>query len=126
MMKTKELGFFLMMSAALTGCATFKLPQIGYDDERPAEPAALQGGRLLVVVADLRQPERGAAAECGGYRQNQAQPPSLHQPNSLDQLMACTNTPRGFFRSRSASCGVSKTTVRMAVHRSVDVRLAFS
>jgi type IV secretion system protein TrbG len=42
-MKSTELGFFLMMSAALTGCATFKLPQIGYDDEQPAEPAALQG-----------------------------------------------------------------------------------
>ena len=42
-MKSKALGFFLMMSTALTGCATFKLPQIGYDDEQPAEPAALQG-----------------------------------------------------------------------------------
>jgi type IV secretion system protein VirB9 len=35
-MKSKELGFFLLMSTALTGCATFKPPQIGYDDEQPA------------------------------------------------------------------------------------------
>jgi type IV secretion system protein TrbG len=34
------LGFFLLMSTALTGCATFKPPQIGYDDE---QPAVLQG-----------------------------------------------------------------------------------
>ena len=42
-MKSKELGFFLLMSAALAGCASFKPPQIGYDDEQPAEPAVLQG-----------------------------------------------------------------------------------
>jgi type IV secretion system protein TrbG len=42
-MKSKELGFVLMMSTALAGCATFKPPQIGYDDEQPAEPAVLQG-----------------------------------------------------------------------------------
>jgi type IV secretion system protein VirB9 len=35
-MKSKELGFVLLMSAVLTGCATFKSPQIGYDDEQPA------------------------------------------------------------------------------------------
>jgi type IV secretion system protein VirB9 len=40
-MKSKELGFFLIMSTALTGCATFKLPQIGYDDAE--QPADLQG-----------------------------------------------------------------------------------
>jgi type IV secretion system protein VirB9 len=32
-----------MMSTALSACATFKPPQIGYDDERPVEPAVLQG-----------------------------------------------------------------------------------
>jgi type IV secretion system protein VirB9 len=42
-MQSRSLGFVLMMSTALTGCATFKLPQIGYDDEQPAEPAILQG-----------------------------------------------------------------------------------
>jgi type IV secretion system protein VirB9 len=41
-MKSRSLGFVLMMSTALTGCATFKLPEIGYDDEK-AEPAVLQG-----------------------------------------------------------------------------------
>jgi type IV secretion system protein TrbG len=35
-MKSRSLGFVLMMSAALTACATFKPPEIGYDDEQPA------------------------------------------------------------------------------------------
>src|SRR5258708_717200 len=42
-MQFRSLGFVLMMSTALTACATFKPPQIGYDDEQPAEPAVLQG-----------------------------------------------------------------------------------
>jgi type IV secretion system protein TrbG len=39
-MQSRSLGFVLMMSTALAGCATFKPPQIGYDDE---QPAVLQG-----------------------------------------------------------------------------------
>ena len=42
-MQFRSLGFALMMSTALAGCATFKPPEIGYDDEQPAEPAVLQG-----------------------------------------------------------------------------------
>jgi len=42
-MKSKELGIALMMSTALAACATFKPPEIGYDDEQPAERAVLQG-----------------------------------------------------------------------------------
>jgi type IV secretion system protein VirB9 len=42
-MQFRSLGFVLMMSTALTACASFKPPQIGYDDEQPAEPAVLQG-----------------------------------------------------------------------------------
>jgi type IV secretion system protein TrbG len=41
-MRTSTLGLFLLASFALTGCATFKPPQIGYDDEPPGEPAVLQ------------------------------------------------------------------------------------
>jgi hypothetical protein len=41
-MRTSTLGLFLLASTALTGCATFKPPQIGYDDEPPGEPAVLQ------------------------------------------------------------------------------------
>jgi type IV secretion system protein TrbG len=39
-MQSRSLGFALMMSTALTACATFKPPEIGYDDE---QPAVLQG-----------------------------------------------------------------------------------
>src|SRR5579871_5201277 len=42
LMQSRSLGFVLMISAALAACATFKPPQIGYDDEQPAEPAVLQ------------------------------------------------------------------------------------
>ena len=35
-MQSSSLGFVLMMSTALTACATFKPPQVGYDDEQPA------------------------------------------------------------------------------------------
>jgi type IV secretion system protein VirB9 len=35
-MQSSSLGFVLMMSTALTACATFKPPEIGYDDEQPA------------------------------------------------------------------------------------------
>jgi type IV secretion system protein TrbG len=35
-MRTSTLGLFLLASTALTGCATFKPPEIGYDDEQPA------------------------------------------------------------------------------------------
>jgi type IV secretion system protein VirB9 len=41
-MQFRSLGFVLM-STALTACATFKLPEIGYDDEQPVAPAVLQG-----------------------------------------------------------------------------------
>ena len=41
-MKSSTLGLFLSMSFALTGCATFEPPLIGYDDEQPGEPAVLQ------------------------------------------------------------------------------------
>src|SRR5258707_1096321 len=86
----------------------------------------LQKGRLLIVVADLRRLEGCAAGERGGRKYNESEGPGLHQPSSFDQLMARTNTPRGFLRSRSASCGVSSTMVTIAVHRSVAARLAFS
>jgi hypothetical protein len=39
-MQFRSLGFVPMMSAVLTGCATFTPPEIGYDDE---QPAVLQG-----------------------------------------------------------------------------------
>ncbi len=35
-MRSRSLAFMLLMSTALTGCATFKPPLIGYDDEQPA------------------------------------------------------------------------------------------
>jgi type IV secretion system protein TrbG len=35
-MQSSLLGFVLMMSTALTACATFKPPDVGYDDEQPA------------------------------------------------------------------------------------------
>jgi type IV secretion system protein VirB9 len=35
-MHSRSLAFTLLMSAALAGCATFKPPLIGYDDEQPA------------------------------------------------------------------------------------------
>jgi type IV secretion system protein TrbG len=35
-MQSSSLGFVLMMSTALTACATFKPPAVGYDDEQPA------------------------------------------------------------------------------------------
>jgi len=35
-MQSRSLGFVLMMSTALTACATFKLPEVAYDDEQPA------------------------------------------------------------------------------------------
>jgi hypothetical protein len=34
-MQSRSLGFVLMMSTALTACATFKPPEVGYDDEQP-------------------------------------------------------------------------------------------
>ncbi len=86
----------------------------------------LQDGRLLVIVADQWRLERRAASQRCGHEQHERERLRAHQPSSFDQLMAWTNTPRGFFRSRSASCGVSKTTVRMAVDRSVAARLALS
>ena len=41
-MQSSSLGFVLMVSIALTACATFKPPNVGYDDEQPGEPAVLQ------------------------------------------------------------------------------------
>jgi len=35
-MRSQSLPFVLLMSTALTGCATFKPPLISYDDEQPA------------------------------------------------------------------------------------------
>jgi len=35
-MRSRSLAFILLMSTALTGCATFKPPLISYDDEQPA------------------------------------------------------------------------------------------
>src|SRR5437660_8495230 len=35
-MRSRSLGFMLLISTALTGCATFKPPLISYDDEQPA------------------------------------------------------------------------------------------
>ena len=35
-MQSSSLGFVLMMSTALAACATFKPPDVGYDDEQPA------------------------------------------------------------------------------------------
>ena len=35
-MRSRSLAFTLLMSTALAGCATFKPPLIGYDDEQPA------------------------------------------------------------------------------------------
>ena len=87
---------------------------------------ALQHGRPLVVVADLRRLEGRAAGKRRGDKQDESKGLRTHQPSSFDQLMAWTNTPSGFLRSRSASCGVSSTMVRMAVQRSVAARLAFS
>jgi hypothetical protein len=37
-MQSRLLGFVTMMSTALTACATFEPPQIGYDDEQAAVP----------------------------------------------------------------------------------------
>src|SRR5215471_15429966 len=78
-----------------------------------------------IIVADLRRLERRAASE---RRNEQYETTGLrpHQPSSFDQLMAWTNTPSGFLRRRSASCGASITTVRIAVQRSVAARLPFS
>src|SRR5262252_11211658 len=36
LMHSQSLAFMLLMSTALTGCATFKPPLISYDDEQPA------------------------------------------------------------------------------------------
>src|SRR5262252_6776199 len=36
LMRSRALAFILLMSTAQTGCATFKPPQISYDDEQPA------------------------------------------------------------------------------------------
>src|SRR5258707_5278772 len=36
LMRSRSFAFMLLMSTALTGCATFKPPLIGYDDEQPA------------------------------------------------------------------------------------------
>jgi type IV secretion system protein TrbG len=35
-MRSRSLAFMLLMSTALTGCATFKPPLVSYDDEQPA------------------------------------------------------------------------------------------
>src|SRR5712671_8249043 len=35
-MRSRSFAFILLMSTALTGCATFKPPLISYDDEQPA------------------------------------------------------------------------------------------
>src|SRR5262249_1680894 len=36
LMRSRSFAFMLLMSTAFTGCATFKPPLIGYDDEQPA------------------------------------------------------------------------------------------
>jgi type IV secretion system protein VirB9 len=35
-MRSRSLALIILTSTALVGCATFKPPQISYDDERPA------------------------------------------------------------------------------------------
>ena len=53
-MQSSSLGFVLMMSTALTACATFKPPQVGYDDE---QPAVLQSDPPKPVqVVEVRKP----------------------------------------------------------------------
>src|SRR5262249_20669620 len=55
--KSSTLGLFLSVSFALTGCATFKPPQIGYDDEQPGEPAVLQSDPPKPVqVVEIAKP----------------------------------------------------------------------
>jgi len=66
-MKSKELGIALMMSTALTACATFKPPEIGYDDEQPAERAVLQGEPPRPVQVVERPPScRAMSVTCSG------------------------------------------------------------
>jgi type IV secretion system protein TrbG len=66
-MQSRSLGLILMMSAALTACASFKPPEIGYDDDQPAEPAALQNDppkpvRVVEVARPLPLPGQLKAA----------------------------------------------------------------
>jgi type IV secretion system protein TrbG len=66
-MQSRSLGLILMMSTALTACASFKPPEIGYDDDQPAEPAALQNDppkpvRVVEVAKPLPLPGQLKAA----------------------------------------------------------------
>src|SRR5215468_11017625 len=57
-MRSRSLAFMLLMSTALTGCATFKPPLISYDDE---QPAVLQADPPKPVqVVELPKPLPGA------------------------------------------------------------------
>jgi hypothetical protein len=51
-MKSRSFAFMLLMSTALTGCATFKPPLISYDDEQPAVLQADPEGEKLGATFD--------------------------------------------------------------------------
>jgi type IV secretion system protein VirB9 len=79
-MKSQSLGFVLMVFTALASCATFKPPEIGYDDEQPAESAVLQGeppGPVQVVEVPRPLPLPGQLKPAPGAR-SAPEPPTAN------------------------------------------------
>ena len=85
-MRSRSLAFMLLISTALTGCATFKPPLISYDDEQPAvlqtdPPKPVQvvelpkplplPGQLKPLPAHDRRPSRAIPASVSTSRTRQ-------------------------------------------------------
>jgi type IV secretion system protein VirB9 len=86
-----------MMSAALASCATFKPPEIGYDDEQPTEPAVLRGepvGPVQVVEVPRPLPLPGQLKPAPGAR-------STPEPRDPRQRVDLANAAARIQPSRS-------------------------
>ena len=104
-MRSRSLAFMLLMSTALTGCATFKPPLIGYDDEQPAVLQTDPPKPVQVVELPKPLPCRDSSSRCRAHdrRRSRATRASVstsrtRQPES-SRAERATSMPCRCFRS---------------------------
>src|SRR6266478_1472094 len=77
-MRSRSFTFMLLMSTALTGCATFKPPQISYDDEQPAVLQADPPKPVQIVELPKPLPLPGQLKPLPGAKTAPADPADPH------------------------------------------------
>src|SRR5215472_2951262 len=93
-MRSRSLALILLMSTALTGCATFKPPQISYDDEQPAVLQADPPKPVQVVELPKPLPLPGQLKPIPGAR-------SAREPRDPRQRVDLANAAARVQPSRS-------------------------